>query len=509
MTALRAIQKARSLLAYREKLRSEKKAIQRACRIETPKTLADYYDDPVGFIRDVLGVKLWKRQVEIAEAIRDCKRVTVRSGHKCGKSTVLVCIALWFAMTRDRARVVMTSATDRQVRAILWKELRRVYNGALRTLGGSLALDPATGLQWPDGREILGFTAKDPEKMAGISGPNVLFILDEASGISQGIFEAIEGNRAGGALLIMCSNPTQTSGEFFDSFHSKRRFYRCIAMSSEETPNVTGEGEPIPGLATREWVDEKRAEWGAKSVLYGVRVTGDFPTQGSNAVVALGLVEAAHMRFAENDTEEDDTTEVVDIGVDVARFGDDATCIAVRRGRRLYEILSFHGLDSVQVAGQVHEVIRRYSVEGIGRFRVKVDTIGVGSGVVDALNYAPEPHAYEVIPINVAEKADDEGDFKNLRSQLWFGLTKWLEGDAILPPNTDTLDSELVSVKYKFDERGRRFVESKDVIKSELGRSPDHADALALAVYEGASMPILLPKYRPASRWGSGYSRGF
>ncbi len=113
------------------------------------------------------------------------------------------------------------------------------------------------GLQMADGREIVGFSTDSPERMSGISGANLLFILDEASGIPEPIFEAVEGNRAGGAKVIMFSNPTSTSGTFYEAFHRKRNFWHTIHISAEESPNVTGGQISIPGLATAEWVEEK------------------------------------------------------------------------------------------------------------------------------------------------------------------------------------------------------------------------------------------------------------
>src|SRR5204862_354817 len=129
-----------------------------------------------------------------------------------------------------------------------------------------------TGLKSVDFREIVGFTAREAEAVAGISGRNLLYILDEASGIPDEIYEAIEGNRAGGARVVLLGNPTKTTGEFFDAFHAKARFYKTITVSSEQTPNVVTGRDEIPGLATRAWIEEKREEWRPDSALYKVRV---------------------------------------------------------------------------------------------------------------------------------------------------------------------------------------------------------------------------------------------
>lgn len=425
------------------------------------------------FAREALGVSLWERQAEIVRAVAESPRVAVRSGHKIGKSSAAVVLALWFVTTRPRARVVMTSASYRQVRDILWKELRRIVGEAPIPTGGKLATDPETGLQFRDGREIVGLSTNEPERIAGYSGPEMLFVLDEASGIDEAVFEALEGNRAGGARIVLFSNPTQTSGTFFDAFHAKADFWRTIHVSSESTPNATGIGDAVPGLATAAWVDEKRREWGEQSALYAVRVRGDFPAQGERAVIPLTYVVDAVRRESQPDG-------ALVFGLDVARFGDDDSVLVARRGDAVIDVRSFAGLDGPDLAGRVLEVVRELRLHD-ERPAVNVDVIGVGSSVYDVLSRSPEVAASAV---NVSEKATAEG-YHSLRDQLWGATRDWLKGGGSIPDDA-RLQAELVSPTYAFDAQGRMKVESKADMKKRLGRSPDRADALALAVHRPA-----------------------
>lgn len=178
-----------------------------------------YQRDPVAFAREVLGVVLWDRPIEILEAVRDHPRVAVSSGHKISKSFLAAIIALWFYCSFHEARVVLSSVTSRQVDRILWRELRMMVSRSGRC-GGCRTRDPygltrcpecsertttidgdlhelaRSGLISNDFREIVGFTAREAEAVAGVSGKHLLYLLDEASGIPNTIFEAIEGNRA-------------------------------------------------------------------------------------------------------------------------------------------------------------------------------------------------------------------------------------------------------------------------------------------------------------------------
>lgn len=500
MSSLALIQRVRGLRKLRETLRPKPstkrgaKPIRRVSKAD----LERWHDNPVLYAREALGIEVWGRQADILRAVAQHPRVAVRSGHKVGKSTSAVILALWWVTTRERARVIMTSSTGRQVRAILWKELRRVYAGSALPVGGTLHKVPDAGLQYEDGREVVGFSTNEPEKMAGFSGPNILFILDEASGIPAEIFEAIEGNRAGGARLVMFSNPTQVVGEFYEAFHAKRHLYHCLRVSSAETPNARGDGPPIPGLATKSWLDEKREEWGEDSPIYAVRVEGEFPRTGTNNVVSIALIEQAVERWRSLKSEDlDDEAryklpapddDALHLGVDVGREGDDPSVICPRRGFEVLPLREFRGLDGPDLAGKVLETAIELRRPG-ERVVVKVDVIGVGSSCYDALRRLvkePGREWLEVVPINVSEAATvapKKGDpgFCNLRSQMWFGMADWLKAGGVLPED-GKLHGELAAPTYAFDLRGRRQVEGKRETKKRLGRSTDRADAFGLSL---------------------------
>ncbi|MVN86828.1 hypothetical protein GO986_08635 [Deinococcus sp. HMF7620] len=442
-----------------------------------------YQNDPVGFATEVLGLTIWDAMKRILTAVVTSRRVSVRSGHKVSKSTTAAVIGLWRVYCRPDSRTVLSAPTSRQVRIIIWKEVRRLHSKA--RLPGRMPLDPGSGFVHGES-ELFGFSTDEPEKMAGVSGADLQFIIDEASGVDEGIFEAIEGNLAGGASLLLISNPTQVSGTFYDSHTTKRHLWNTIHISSEDTPNVISGEILIPGLATRDWVQEKKLDWGEDSPLFQVRVRGNFPTQAENTVIGLGLVEAARARF---DAQDQGPTGAFTLGVDVARFGDDSTVLQPLFGKQPIAPRVHAKQDNVEVAGHVMDFVEElrathdYPVTA-GPVRVKIDDLGNGSGVTDHLRHSKRARelGLTILPITVSEAATSEG-YSKLRDQLWFALRNWLKEGGQLPPDSH-LEGELVAVKYSFDAQGRSKVEKKEDLKKRMGRSPDRADALALAIYD-------------------------
>lgn len=446
-------------------------------------------NDPVFFCRAFLGFEPWEMQAQIMRAVADHDRVAVASGHKIGKSLLAAALALWFCVTRPEGRVIMTAAIGRQVEKILWREVKTLHHKADARgtpLGGKLALTPDNGLVFPDGREIFGFATDEKERMAGYSGQNVLFIADEASGIKEGIFEAIEGNRAGGAKLLMMSNPTQPAGTFFDAFHSKRSRYKTFQVSSETTPNAVSGQRLVPGLATAEFIAEKREEWGEDSPLYKVRIKGEFADQAENSLVTLSSLMMAIARFEVDPITDDDVT--LKGGLDVAREGGDDNILIGRRGRRVPRLpLLLTPGDGKVIADQAVAAMNalmndseRADPASVALF---VDATGVGWSPVDFLKRHPLRH-FRVIPVQTGSKSlvMSEGGFPkyaNLRAEAWFSLAEWSKY-AILPDGDGKLQEELVDVRYQITDRNQMKIEDKNKSKQRLGRSPDRGDALML-----------------------------
>jgi len=454
-----------------------------------------YQKDPVAFAREVLGVEPWSKQREILEAVRDHKRVAVVSGHKVGKSRTDAIAALWFYCSFPDARVVLSSVTSRQVDQILWRELCKLRKGAKRAIDGEIHELARSGLKAADFREIVGFTAKEAEAVAGISGQNLFYILDEASGIPDAIFEAIEGNRAGGARVLMTSNPTRTDGAFFDAFHDKARFYKTVSVSSEESPNVIAGREIIPGLALREWVEEKREEWGEDSPLFKVRVKGEFCLGEDGKIMSLHAITESEARWVETRGEGR-----LQLGLDPAGetgSGDETACVW-RRGKKVLGLVALRGLSPEAHVVHVAGLISTHRVRG-ERPLVVCDKNGLGAKICRLLRERGEEDGFDVVGVSSSDKAIREPKrYWHMRDELHANAAQWIrDGGALL--EDAKLAKELHAPSWIQMVNGPSKVTPKIDIKKLLGRSPDRGDAFLLSVWEPTSYAPVVANERPAA----------
>ena len=454
-------------------------------QLKALKPLAEACADPVWFAENVLHERVWSKQKEMLRAIVNNDRVAVRSGHKTSKTRSMAILALWWPfywhLRGEDARTAISSASFDQVKKALWREIVAMYRRSpeyQKLCSKPPSLDPSTGLTLLCGNQVFGFSTTEPERAAGVSSPHILYLLDEASGIEDNIFEAMEGNMAGGAKMFMASQATRMVGEFYNAFNKYAKHWYAIRLSSTDSPNVTGEMN-IPGLATKAWIDEKLDMWGGDSIAYRVRVLGEFPGASDDSVLDADSFLAATKRW-----ETTSATGVLEVGVDVARFGDDESVIQPVRGQHAHIPTILTNRDGVYVARKIVEVVRNLRRETDDKIRVKIDVVGLGSSPVDhllSLDVAREL-GIVVVPVHVQSNAVDDDNYSDTGSEMSFLLAEWVRNGGAIHED-ETLREELLSNIYTLDAKGRRKVMNKKEVKKLIGRSPDRRNALEMAVY--------------------------
>lgn len=199
---------------------------------------------------------------------------------------------------------------------------------------------------------------------------------------------------------------------------------------------------------------------------YPANAAEAFQTSGEDAYIQPALILAARKSTNQG-------AGPLLVGVDPARFGDDRTSIIRRKGREAFNLESFKGKDTMEVAGIVARLIPAESPA-----RVFVDVGGLGAGVVDRLRELGFSRIVEAV--NFGSKAIDEGKYRNKRAECWGEMKKWLSEPPVRIPDSDSLHGDLIAPGYKFDSNSRLELEPKDSIKRRGLASPDEADALAL-----------------------------
>ncbi len=433
---------------------------------------------PVAFAREALGVSLWSKQEEVLDALGQGPRVAVKSGNGLGKGFSAAVSLLWFLCCHDPAIVLSTAPTFRQVRHVLWREVRKLYNSAPYSFGAKL-LD--TRLELSENRYALGLSADSDEEFQGFHSPNMLIVVDEAEGVEEPIYEAIEGVMTSeNCRLLLIGNPTTMGGSFRRAFYQDRELYSTITISALESPNVVEGSSVIKGLATKRWVSERQRVWGAENPIYQARVLGEFPDQGDDTLIPLSAIE----RATEREAVPSDPGKPLVLAVDVARYGFDASVLLRRRGLVVEEIRSYHSLDTMKLVGHIVDAIDQHKPD-----EVVIDEVGIGAGVVDRL----KEQGYSVQGVNVGTAALDHEHYANLRAESYWDLRQLLLDGCVALPKDNELVGQLAALKYSFNSMGKVLIESKDDMRRRGVPSPDKADALMLA---------FLAKRRRVQLWG-------
>lgn len=456
--------------------------------------------DPVWWISNILGDRLWNKQQEICQAIVNHERVAVPASYGVGKTHISARIALWFLCNFKPAKVISTAPTLRQVRDLLWKELRTAHQKALMPLGGQLL---QLSLTFNDEHFAVGFSTDETsiEKFTGFHSPNQLVIFDQAAGIQPAIWEAAEGlMTSANCRWLVISNTAIADCELANICmpEKKSRFgkWKVIKITAEESPNVVAGRNIYPGLVSYDWVKKRREAWGEDDPLYKIFVKAEFVPSSQMSVVPYRFVMAAFENEGELGTS-------LEIGLDVARMGLDSTVWTIKSGSRVLEIRRVTGNDTMEVAGLTVEVVRECTEKyEMPVSAVKIDVVGLGAGVYDRLvEIQGEDDSIEipVIAVNNAEQTTviDKDRYLNIRAELSWEFRKRMSAMGVGLKNViisdyeilDHLRQELTIMRYKISSNGKIQIVSKDDLRKDIGRSPDYYDSLVLAFEQPGGGP--------------------
>jgi hypothetical protein len=451
-------------------------------------------DDPLAFVmftfpwgqkgtplEDFTGPRKWQREVlsDLKEHLQqnngkldfDTFRMATSSGRGIGKSALVSWLVIWMLSTRIGSTTIVSANSESQLRSVTWAEITKWLAMSLNSHWYEVAatrIMPAKWLTELVERDLKKGTRywavegrlwseENPDAYAGVHNyDGVQLIFDEASGIPDSIWAVASGfftENTPNRFWLAFSNPRRNTGYFYEAFNSKRDFWRNKVVDAR---SVEGTDKAV----YQQIIDE----YGPDSSQAHVEVYGMFPNAGDDQFISSLVVDEAMKR----ERYKDNTAPIV-IGVDPARFGADATVIAVRQGRDIIAIKRHRGDDTMESVGRVIEAIEEYNPT-----LVVIDEGGLGAGVVDRL----KEQRYKVKGINFGNKAKNPLMYGNKRAEMWGEMREWLKTASI--PGDRFLKTDLISPTMKPDSKGSIFLESKKDMKARGLASPDAADAICV-----------------------------
>lgn len=469
-----------------------------------------YADHPVEFVEDIILARPDAEQAKVLRSVAANSMTTVRSGHGVGKSAVEAWAVIWFICTHPFPKIPCTAPTQHQLFDILWAEISKWIrnNPALKN-----------ELTWtkeklymnghPEEWFAVARTASTPDALQGFHAEHLLYIIDEASGVDDDIFEPVLGALSTpGARLLMCGNPTQLSGFFYESHTKNKASYSAYHIDGRNS-------ERVP----QEFVDRIIRMYGEDSDVFRVRVAGDFPLQEDDIFIPLSLVE----KSIQTEYSPRKYPDLIHIACDVARFGDDKTVIGYKVDEKAEFYRKRQGQDTMKTADDIillgEELVARYRLQPVPDksgnlpfIPVKVDDGGVGGGVVDRLrqvknNYPERFWWMEVVPVKFGQRIRHK--YYHDSTTYMMAIVKKLlqpfdeEGRRkpveLILPDDDDLVAQLSGRKYGLTEASKIRIESKDAVKKRGQPSPDEADCVLLLC-----LPVKPPKPKKGVSRGDG-----
>jgi hypothetical protein len=432
-------------------------------------------------LENFAGPRKWQREVlkELADHIRDndgrinfeTLRMAVSSGRGIGKSALVSWLVIWMLTTRIGSTTIVSANSETQLRAVTWAEITKWLALALNSHWFEVSATRVMPAKWltelverdlKKGTRYWGvegrlWSEENPDAYAGVHNfDGVMLIFDEASGIADPIWAVSAGfftENTPNRFWLAFSNPRRNTGYFYEAFNAKRDFWRNKVVDAR---SVEGTDKAV--------YEQIIQEYGPDSVQAHVEVYGEFPSAGDDQFIPVYLVDDAFARPRYKDA-----TAPIIIGVDPARFGADATVIAVRQGRDLNAIKRYRGDDTMEIVGRVIEAIEEYNPA-----LVVIDEGGLGAGVVDRL----KEQRYKIKGVNFGNKSVKPIMYGNKRAEMWGLMRDWLKTASI--PADKLLKSDLTSPRIKPDSKGTIFLEGKKEMKARGLASPDAADAIAV-----------------------------
>lgn len=456
--------------------------------------------------------------------------IRVESGNAIGKTKMLSGFVNWyFDCFNSIIYTFHTSATQDELTT--WKEIGKDRVG--KGLPGKIL---NTKLDVADDRFVVSRSTSDAmgkgeEKIKGQHNEYLGFVVDEADGVQEYVFNAIETMSLGGiSIVLMCANPRSRA----TTFHRLKRYsyVKTFRISSLYHPNVVQGKDLIHGAVNRAGL-EKRMEKGVDIVQkhdlerftftlpYDIMVRGTLcksgvifrpkpefmwtvlgiapPTATDRTIISVGVYEAACKRVPKGGNKT-----IARMGVDCARKGSDNGTVYTYWQDAVWRSCELAQQETDSYVDVITEEALKLAKKGVTSLHVRVDA-GYGAGVIDALRIKSELitafEDFQVFEVHFGGRAHNKADYANVSTEIYYEAAETLKGISILDA-PEALEIDLCEREFKWinvQGKTKKILEAKDDFAKRIKlRSPDDGDGLTLAIapdycFQQVSVEIVTP----------------
>ena len=396
-------------------------------------------------------------QDEIHKQLETHRFCVLVAHRRLGKTVLSVTHLIKRAITdrKERGMYAYLAPFRNQAEQIAWGYLKH-YTSQIPAISIN---EQKLSILLPNGATIRIFGADNPDALRGMYFDGV--VIDEVAQIKPTLWgEVIRpalADRKGWAAFIGTPKGINLFSQLYDqalNLMSKGDPDWIAMLYSVEQTHVIDEKE-LAALKVEMSENEFRQEF-----------LCDFSAAQDNGLIPIDDIRAAANKFYR---ESEYMGAPLIYGIDVARFGSDASVIFKRRGLVAFEPIVIRKFDNMALADRIAVEMAKEKPDA-----VFIDS-GAGQGVIDRLRQM----RFDVVEVPFGAQAIDKEQFANRRMEMWWNMAQWIKQGGAIPPDP-VLQGDLGAPTYGYTPKGPKILEAKDKLKERIGRSPDLADALAL-----------------------------
>ena len=374
----------------------------------------------------------WSRQVDLCRSVVEYRTTVAYSGNMVGKDYWIAGIIIWWLFTRPDALCIITGPSQMVLGSVTFKEIRRCLDGAVLRFGGKLSsglkASPAV-IEIAPGWQALGFSTTSVERSSGQHAKHLLAVVEEASGVEDFVFDAIDS--LGYERLVCIGNPIRAEGKFVDLIRQAARdradnvlprlAVNAIRIPSTESPHAHQEKSEF-GLADRTWLESMYRKYGKGSLWVGSHIDARIPDVDAEQLIDLTWLD----HHSKQQRPQVPPTHPINftrrIACDLAEgVGRDSTCIMVLDDWGVLEVVLSNAAGLPEAAATIHRLVTRWNVP---HDKITFDKLGIGRNFP---NHLARHGITTAIPYAGEGRPQDPNSYVNLRTEAGWKLRNRLD----------------------------------------------------------------------------------